>query len=283
MLFFLWSAKQFIVKQDFIGTHYVDFKIKPKIIVLHCSNFDHESFGEKSPYELWRDTKFNVGAHYIIQKDGTIIQSVPDTENPLETAYMVRHAGQSNWKGQAKDDHEKHWLTLNYEAIGIEIDSSGFVDPLNGADIPGVYQKVQIDALKWLLNRLKKKYHIKNKDILGHSDISPYRYDLQTGDVILGKNDPSENFPWSKIVSIRASKISLKTQESIVQFLQCQGYDLNRDGKVKPGQEPKVIKYCMLAFARRFYPQYVELMKQWDGENFDVLPNQMFVQKRKRS
>ena len=50
------------------------------------------------------------------------------------------------------------------------------------------FQKNKYFHLKKLLNILVKKYKIKKKYILGHSDISPDR-----------KKDPGEKFPWEML------------------------------------------------------------------------------------
>ena len=47
------------------------------------------------------------------------------------------------------------------------------------------FSKKQINSLLRLSRMLIKKYKIKSKNILGHSDISPNR-----------KIDPGEKFPW---------------------------------------------------------------------------------------
>ena len=47
------------------------------------------------------------------------------------------------------------------------------------------FKKKQISSLFALINKLRKKYYLKNKNILGHSDIAPDR-----------KKDPGEKFPW---------------------------------------------------------------------------------------
>ena len=46
-----------------------------------------------------------------------------------------------------------------------------------------------------LILKLKKKYKIHNKNILGHSDIAPYR-----------KIDPGKYFPWNKINVLNSFK-----------------------------------------------------------------------------
>ena len=45
-----------------------------------------------------------------------------------------------------------------------------------------------IESLIKLIKKLKNRYKIKKENILGHSDIAPYR-----------KKDPGENFPWIKL------------------------------------------------------------------------------------
>ena len=79
------------------------------------------------------------------------------------------HAGLSFWKGK-KD--------INSYSIGIELDY--FPQNKNTK-----YSYNLIVSLIKLLKILIKTYKIKPYNILGHSDISPYR-----------KIDPGINFPW---------------------------------------------------------------------------------------
>ena len=51
------------------------------------------------------------------------------------------------------------------------------------------FSKIQIKSLVDILRKLKRKYNIKKKNILGHSDIAPLR-----------KKDPGEKFPWKKLL-----------------------------------------------------------------------------------
>ncbi|MDA9071986.1 N-acetylmuramoyl-L-alanine amidase [Candidatus Pelagibacter sp.] len=52
------------------------------------------------------------------------------------------------------------------------------------------FQKKQINSILRLSKFLIKKYKIKPKNILGHSDVSPYR-----------KKDPGEKFPWKYLAN----------------------------------------------------------------------------------
>ena len=87
----------------------------------------------------------------------------------VEDKNVAWHAGKSKW---GKD------INLNNESIGIEIVNTG----------KEAFPKAQIKQLLRLLKILSKKYKIKNKNILGHSDIAPDR-----------KQDPGPLFPWKII------------------------------------------------------------------------------------
>ena len=50
------------------------------------------------------------------------------------------------------------------------------------------FTKIQIKKLIKLLLFLKRKYKIQNTNIVGHSDIAPFR-----------KKDPGEKFPWKML------------------------------------------------------------------------------------
>ena len=84
--------------------------------------------------------------------------------------YVAWHAGKSSWKS---------FKSLNKNSIGIEISNPGHEHKyLN-------FTKKQIKSILYLSKSLMKKYNIQSSNILGHSDIAPYR-----------KKDPGEKFPW---------------------------------------------------------------------------------------
>ena len=105
----------------------------------------------------------NVSCHYYITTSGKLIQIVPDL-------YVAWHAGVSSWRNQK---------SLNYSSIGIEISNPGHEHGYKS------FNKRQVKCIIKLSRILIKKYKIKKKNILGHSDIAPLR-----------KLDPGEKFPW---------------------------------------------------------------------------------------
>ena len=111
-------------------------------------------------------SKHKVSCHYLISREGKIFQMVEDHK-------VAWHAGKSKWG---------NIVNLNNNSIGIELVNNGHKFG---------YQKFsgrQINALVKLCIKLKKKYKIKNRCILGHSDIAPLR-----------KSDPGEKFPWLQL------------------------------------------------------------------------------------
>ena len=118
---------------------------------------------EKRAIERLTNKNSKVSCHYFIKRNGEIIHMVPDK-------FIAWHAGVSCWK-----NHKN----LNHKSIGIEIQNSGHSNK---------YEKFptkQLRSLLFLSKVLKKKYNIKSKNFLGHSDIAPNR-----------KKDPGEKFPW---------------------------------------------------------------------------------------
>ena len=101
--------------------------------------------------------KFKVSSHYLIKKNGEIINLVPDL-------YEAWHAGLSSWK---------NYRSLNKNSIGIEITNPGHQFDYKN------FSKKQIYSLEKLLKYLIKNYQIKKECILGHSDISPNRKKIQ--------------------------------------------------------------------------------------------------------
>jgi AmpD protein len=100
-----------------------------------------------------------VSAHFLIRRDGEIIQFVP-------CSARAWHAGLSSWRGRER---------CNDFSIGVE---------LEGADtVP--FTDAQYTQLTALTRALRARYPI--ADIAGHSDIAPGR-----------KTDPGRCFDWQR-------------------------------------------------------------------------------------
>ena len=202
-------------------------KNKIKFIIIHYTGMKKESTAIKR----LQDPKSKVSAHYLIKRNGEIINLVPDL-------FEAWHAGVSSWK---------HFKSLNKNSIGIEITNPGHQHGYRR------FSKKQIFSLQKLLKILVKKYRIKKKYILGHSDVAPGR-----------KKDPGEKFPWEilaknklsfwhnlnqkKIKKFRKKNLINKVDESLfLKNLYKIGYN-----NVKKLKSHKNIKYLTLAFQRRF-------------------------------
>lgn len=136
--------------------------VRPSILVIHYTGM---ITGAAALARLC-DPGPQVSAHYLIEEDGQIYRLVAE-EN------RAWHAGKSHWQGI--DD-------VNSHSIGIEL-----VNP--GHELG--YQRFkerQMRALEWLAGDIKKRWLIKDKNIVGHSDIAPLR-----------KTDPGELFDWARL------------------------------------------------------------------------------------
>ena len=202
-------------------------KNRIKFIIIHYTGMKKESAAIKR----LQDPKSKVSSHYLIKRNGEIINLIPDL-------FEAWHAGVSSWK---------NFKSLNKNSIGIEITNPGHKNGYKK------FSKMQIFSLQKLLNILVKKYKIKKKYILGHSDISPGR-----------KKDPGEKFPWEmlaknklsfwhnldqkKIKKFREKKLTTRIDENLfLKNLHKIGYN-----DVKKFKSHKNTKYLTLAFQRRF-------------------------------
>ena len=182
---------------------------------------------ENKAFERLRNKNSKVSCHYFIKKNGKIINMVPDR-------FIAWHAGVSCWK-----NHNN----LNDKSIGIEIQNEGHSNNYSQ------FSKKQIISTLYLTNILKKKYNIKSKNFLGHSDIAPHR-----------KKDPGEKFPWKylakykigiwynlpkknfKLRNIEASKKDKKLFYSLLKKI---GYCFKK-------KQSKYSKTTIKAFQRRY-------------------------------
>ena len=130
-----------------------------KFLIFHYTGMRKE----RDAIDRLTKIQSEVSSHYLIKKNGVVVEMVPDL-------YVAWHAGKSSWKS---------FKSLNKNSIGIEISNSGHEhNYLN-------FSKKQIRSILYLSKSLIKKYKIQSSNVLGHSDIAPFR-----------KKDPGEKFPW---------------------------------------------------------------------------------------
>ncbi len=131
---------------------------KPNFVVIHHTSNDTVGQALRTLTNPAR----KVSAHYLIGRDGAIVQLVDERARAW-------HAGESRW-GAATD--------LNSASLGIELDNNGY-EPFPDA---------QISALLRLLTDIRERYRIPAANFLGHADVAPGR-----------KVDPSRYFPWKTL------------------------------------------------------------------------------------
>ena len=199
-----------------------------KFIIFHYTGMKKEI----NAINKLTSQKSKVSSHYFIKNSGEILNLVPDL-------YVAWHAGVSRW-GKYK--------FLNKYSIGIEINNPGHEYNYKK------FNNNQIKSVIKLSSYLIKKYKIKSKFILGHSDISPDR-----------KLDPGEKFPWKylskkkigiwhnleikRLAKIRGQKIDKSEVKNFFNNISKIGYSFNFS--------KKNTKYLIKAFQRRFRPELI--------------------------
>ena len=199
-------------------------KEKIKYMIFHYTGMKNE----KSALKRLSDRNSKVSSHYFIKKNGSIINLVPDL-------YVSWHAGISFWKNLKK---------LNKYSIGVEIHNPGHHHGYKR------FNKNQIIAIKYLSLKLAKKYNIKKKHYLAHSDIAPCR-----------KKDPGEKFPWELLSKYhigiwhsidktllkkkRLKNINNSEKKLFLNYLLKIGYSFKKN-------EINSILFAVKAFQRRF-------------------------------
>tara|TARA_B100001113_G_scaffold190803_1_gene156393 strand:+ start:376 stop:1116 length:741 start_codon:yes stop_codon:yes gene_type:complete len=205
-----------------------------KFLIFHYTGMK----SEKAAIKRLTDERTEVSSHYLIKKNGNVINLVPDL-------YIAWHAGNSRWK---------KYISLNKNSIGIEITNPGHSHGYKK------FPHLQISSLIKLSKFLIKKYKINKKNILGHSDIAPER-----------KKDPGEKFPWKylskykigywhnidqkKLIKYRMKEIDNSHKLSFYKNLYKIGYS-----KIPKNFKYKKNKYSIKitkSFQRRFRPEIV--------------------------
>ena len=131
---------------------------KPTFVVIHHTSDDSVD----QALRTLANPAWSVSAHYLIGRDGAIIQLVDERARAW-------HAGESKW-GADTD--------INSASLGIELDNNG----------REAFSDAQMAALLRLLADIRERYHIPVANFLGHADVAPRR-----------KTDPSRYFPWKTL------------------------------------------------------------------------------------
>ena len=211
-----------------------------KYLVFHYTGMKSDNVAIK------KLTSFNsrVSCHYYIDQNGKLIRLVPDL-------YIAWHAGISFWKNEKM---------LNNSSIGVEVSNPGHEHGYKA------FKKKQIKSLIRISKILIKKYKIKKKNILGHSDIAPLR-----------KKDPGEKFPWKFLANnnigiwhnlnstecnkLRGKKIKFEDKEFYRKLMRF-GYFLHNSKKT-------ALKKIVKSFQRRFRPNLID--GKVDMECFEII------------
>ena len=108
-----------------------------------------------------------VSAHFLVRRDGALIQFVP----LLRRAW---HAGLSSWRGRAR---------CNDWSVGVELEGTDDAD----------FAPVQYEKLFDLVRKLQAQLPL--HQVAAHSDIAPGR-----------KTDPGARFDWPRLLSSLARR-----------------------------------------------------------------------------
>ena len=134
----------------------------PDMVVIHYTGMQS---GTAALARL-RDPDAQVSAHYLIERDGRVFRLVAEERRAW-------HAGVSFWKGDRD---------VNARSLGVELANPGE----EHGYLP--FPEAQVEALLALLERMRQRWTIHDRDIVGHSDVAPSR-----------KVDPGPLFPWKRL------------------------------------------------------------------------------------
>jgi N-acetylmuramoyl-L-alanine amidase len=129
--------------------------VSPSLIVLHYTGM---ACGQAALERLC-DPDAEVSAHYLIHRDGAVVQMVRDEDRAW-------HAGAGAWCGLGD---------VNSRSLGIEVVNDGFQP----------FPMAQMRALETLLAVLMARWSIAPVNVIAHADMAPDR-----------KEDPGPRFDW---------------------------------------------------------------------------------------
>ena len=164
-----------------------------------------------------------VSSHFLINQKGKVFQLIQNNK----TAW---HAGKSCWG---------KYQNINKNSIGIELVNKGHKFGYTN------FKKKQILSLIKICKSLIKKYKIKKKNVVGHSDVAPLR-----------KIDPGEKFPWKQLADDRIGIWHRCNPSLLRKYRNVKIFD--KKDKIKFIKNLNKIGYCFSAKKKSFL---VKIMK----------------------
>jgi AmpD protein len=150
--------------------------MRAELLVIHNISLPPGEYGGDAIARLFTNTLaadshpyfdrlrgLKVSAHFLVRRDGEIIQFVP-------CGKRAWHAGVSSWRGRPR---------CNDYSIGVELEGSDDV----------AFEDSQYAALS-RLSRVLRRGHPMLRHVAGHSDIAPER-----------KTDPGPCFDWARYLA----------------------------------------------------------------------------------
>ena len=129
-----------------------------ELVVIHYTAMENA----EAALERLCGSEFEVSAHYLVGRDGTVYRMVPEDKRAW-------HAGVGSWAGRGD---------VNSRSLGIELDNDGmsqFTEPL-------------MAKLEVLLSDILDRHALPPWAVIGHSDMAPGR-----------KRDPGRHFDWRRL------------------------------------------------------------------------------------
>ena len=217
-------------KKGFYSPNFNKRKKSIKIIIIHYTGMQSE---RESIIRLC-NPKSKVSSHFLINQNGKVYRLVQDNE-------IAWHAGKSCW-GKYKN--------LNKNSIGIELVNKGHQFGYTN------FSKKQLSSLIKICRSLIKRYKIKKRNIVGHSDVAPLR-----------KIDPGEKFPWKQLAKKnigiwhdckpdllrKLRRIKVLTKQDKIQFVK----NLNNIGYCFPIKKKYFFTKILKAFQRHYRKELI--------------------------
>lgn len=222
------EMNKFIIEQ-IPSPHYSKRSVKIDTIIIHYTGANRIL----STIYWFQDKQSKVSAHYVIGRDGRIVQMVDD-EN------KAWHAGASYFRGKKN---------VNNFSIGIELvgtKDSGFTDE-------------QYEACAFICDQLIEKYEIDLDRIVGHEDVSgdeAIKLGIRTE--INKKIDPGKEWNWKKFhqeLSALLNKSIIDNEPKVKDDIDNNENLYSPDSMMESGVDPKpnsVLKQILFAILSIF-------------------------------